>query len=233
MNKLTEQLKSVLIPKAALIAYEYEGESGMRNDYFLELREIDENGKMGEAMPVTYDFMNTIATHFSEAHNGIPYGEIPRNLLYADTRRGTEKYIWSNPACKRMMYFTPGLEIENDRYHVPGIIYVVSTGSLHIYAYKDEKLSENTELFTAPFFNTTNGSVCLGTSKLEKPANPTYGELMEYWEKKFWLTEFSHLGGGGNPTKSNLVLVTKAARNEQFNTDELKKTNKKLKDILK
>lgn len=52
--------------------------------------------------------------------------------------------------------------------------------------------------------------------------------------KKFWLTEFSHLGGGGNPTKSNLVLVTKAAKDKPFNLDELKPLNKlKLKDILK
>ncbi|GAB6010437.1 PRTRC system protein B, partial [Dysgonomonas reticulitermitis] len=29
------------------------------------------------------------------------------------------------------------------------------------------------------------------------------------WEKKFWLSEFSHLGGDSNPTKNNLVTVTK------------------------
>ena len=55
-----------------------------------------------------------------------------------------------------------------------------------------------------------------------------------YWEKKFWLTEFTHLGSNGNPTKSNLVLVTKAARDRDFNLDELKPLNNmKLKDILK
>ena len=57
--------------------------------------------------------------------------------------------------------------------------------------------------------------------------------LLQYWEKKFWLTEFSHLGGDGNPTRSNLVLVTKAARDMPFNLDELKPLNNmKLKDIL-
>ena len=58
--------------------------------------------------------------------------------------------------------------------------------------------------------------------------------LLEYWEKKFWLTEFSHLGSGGNPTKSNLVLVTKGAKDKPFDLEELKPLNKmKLKDILK
>ena len=37
----------------------------------------------------------------------------------------------------------------------------------------------------------------------------TYEKLLQYWERKFWLTEFTHLGGNGNPTRSNLVLVAK------------------------
>ena len=42
------------------------------------------------------------------------------------------------------------------------------------------------------------------------------------------------MGGGGNPTRSNLVLVTKAAKDKLFNLDELKPLNNlKLKDILK
>jgi len=231
MNKITEELKSLLRPKAALIAYE--GENARSHQYFLELRNIDEKGVMGEAMPVTFSFMNEIAANYSEAHSGIPNGRLPENLLYADTRKGSEKYIWSNPPRKRMMYFVKNLCIENTEYHVPGIIYVAKESSLAVYAYKDMKLTDNTELFAAPFFNTSSQSVCLGIAKLQKPTNPTYSELLEYWEKKFWLTEFSHLGGGGNPTKSNLVLVTKSAKDEKFNTDELKSLNKKLKDILK
>ncbi len=231
MNKLTEELKSLMRPKAALIAYK--GEQTKSHDYFLELREIDDNGVMGEAIPITYNFMNEIAANYTESHNGIPTGMIPENLLFADTRKGSEKYIWWNPPCKRMMYFVKSLGIENNEYYVPGVIYVAKENSLSVYAYKDKKLSDNTELFAAPFFNTSKESVCLGVAKLKKPTNPTYIELLEYWEKKFWLTEFSHLGSGGNPTKSNLVLVTKEARNEKFNTGELKPINKKLKDILK
>ena len=231
MNKLTEDIKSLMRPKAALIAYQ--GEQTKSLDYFLELREIDENGVMGEAIPITFGFMNEIAANYSEAHSGIPTGILPENLLYADTRKGSEKYIWYNPPCKRMMYFVPKLGIDNNEYYVPGVIYIAKEHGLAIYAYKDKKLTENTELYAAPFFNTSKDSVCLGSAKLKKPTNPTYSELLEYWEKKFWLTEFSHLGGNGNPTKSNLVLVTKAAKDKEFNTDELKPLNKKLKDILK
>lgn len=231
MNKLTEELKSLMRPRAALIAYN--GENTRSHDYFLELREINDKGLMGEAIPVTYNFMNDIAANFSETHNGIPSGVLPENLLFADTRKGSEKYIWSNSPRKRMMYFIPGLGIENAEYHIPGIIYAAKESTLAIYAYKDKKLSDNTELYVAPFFNTSKESVCLGVAKLKKPTNPTWSGLLEYWEKKFWLTEFSHLGSNGNPTKSNLVLVTKAARDKTFNLDELKPINKKLKDILK
>lgn len=56
--------------------------------------------------------------------------------------------------------------------------------------------------------------------------------LLEYWEKRFWLTEFSHLGGNVNPTVSNLVIVTENIRNDPFDMNELKPMNKKLKDIL-
>ncbi|WP_294504639.1 DUF4465 domain-containing protein, partial [uncultured Bacteroides sp.] len=82
-------------------------------------------------------------------------------------------------------------------------------------------------------FNVTGSSVCLGSANIDLPKNLTYESLLQYWEKKFWLTEFSHLGGNGNPTRSNLVLVTKAARNKPFDLKELKPLNNmKLKDIL-
>lgn len=88
---------------------------------------------------------------------------------------------------------------------------------------------ETTPLFRAPFFNVTGSSVCLGSSSLDKPQNPTFLSLLEYWEKRFWLTEFSHLGGNVNPTVSNLVIVTENIRNNPFDMNELKPMNKNLK----
>lgn len=229
MNKITTQITAMMQPRAALIAYE----NSEDKNHFLELRAIDESGKMGEGVPVTYEFMNSIAENYSEIHNGTPFGILPSNLLYADSRKGHEKYIWYNPPQKRMMYFKQVLHIENAEYNLPGVIYVAHNDTLQIYAYKGDEPNESTELFAAPFFNVTVASVCLGSAKLEKPTNPTYTDLLTYWEKRFWLTEFSHLGGGGNPTKSNLVLVTKAARDAAFNLDELKPLNKTLKTILR
>lgn len=229
MNKITTQITAMMQPKAALIAYENSEEKSC----FLELRTINDKGQMSEGMPVTYDFMNSLAENFSQVHNGTPYGILPDNLLYADSRKGREKYIWHTPPQRRMMYFKQTLHIENAEYNLPGVVYVVANDKMEIYAYKGDKPDERTELFAAPFFNVSGASVCLGSANLEKPTNPTYTDLLDYWEKRFWLTEFSHLGSGGNPTKSNLVLVTKAAHDAPFNLDELKPLNKTLKTILR
>lgn len=235
-NEITRKLRTLFHPRTALIAYseEDDGRHVCDNTYFLEVRDIDENGMMGEGRPVTVEFMNELVRGYSERHSTTPYGQIPSNMLWCDSRKGGEKYIWYNPPRKRMMFFMEALKIENAEYNLPGIIYEAGESRLNIYAYKDKELTGETELFAAPFFNVTGTDVCLGSAKIEKPKDLTYTNLLEYWEKKFWLTEFSHLGGNGNPTKSNLVLVTKAAKDKPFNLEELKPLNKmKLKDILR
>ena len=91
---------------------------------------------------------------------------------------------------------------------------------------------ENSPLFLAPFFNVTGSSVCLGNAALTPPEDMTFSKLLEYWEKRFWLSEFSHLGGSRNPTGSNLVSVTEKARANPFDENELKPMSKQLKDLL-
>ncbi|MBV8039611.1 PRTRC system protein B [Bacteroides sp. AN502] len=230
-NELTNTIHATLCPRAVLIAYTYEGNN---NKYFLEQRSIDARGRMGEGHPVTVEFMNELVRNYSETYSGTPHGRLPSNLLYADTRKGSERYVWYNPPGKRRMYFVSGLGIENAEYNLPGIIYEAGDTRLDVYAYKEDRPGMETALYAAPLFNVTGSSVCLGSARIEKPKELTYVNLLEYWEKKFWLTEFSHLGGHGNPTKSNLVLVTKAARGKPFDLKELKPLkNLKLKDILK
>ncbi len=235
-NELTRKLKTLLIPKAALIVYAQEEEKYRAHDSacFLEVREIDNEGMMGEGRPVTVDFMNELVRGYSESHSTTPYGGVPSNLLWCDSRKGCERYIWYNPPQKRMMFFHDILKIESAEYNLPGVIYEAGENRLNIYAYMGKEPKEDSKLYAAPFFNVTGASVCLGSAKIDRPKDLTYTNLLDYLEKKFWLTEFSHLGGNGNPTKSNLVLVTKAAKDKPFDLDELKPLNKlTLKDILK
>ncbi len=232
MNELTYKLTMQLRPRAALIAYSSE-EERMETSYFHELREIDEKGGMGEACPVTYEFMNAITHKYTQTHASVPYGAVPQNMLYADVRMGSGRYVWFNLPQRRMMYFHESLQIENAEYNIPGVIYEVQSGHLNVYAYKGEQPpAPETELCQAPFFNVSGAEVCLGSAKVEMPTHITFLQLMECWERRFWLSEFSHLGNRGNPTRSNLVLVTKAARKAPFDMQELIPMNLKLKELL-
>lgn len=167
-NELTQKLRTLLHPRAALIAYSGEKDNSYASDnsYFVEIRDIDDNGMMGEGRPVTVDFMNELVRGYSESHSTTPYGRIPPNMLWCDPRKGSERYIWYNSPQKRMMFFKESLQVENAKYNLPGVIYVAGGSSLSIYAYKDKKLTEKTELYAAPFFNVTGANVCLGSAKI-------------------------------------------------------------------
>lgn len=161
-----------------------------------------------------------------------PHGKIPTNMLWCDTRKGHERYIWYNSPGKRQMFFSERLNIPDGTFHVPGVIYRASGDRLEIFAYKGEAPAEDSPLFLAPFFNVTGSSVCLGNASLTPPENMTFSKLLEHWEKRFWLSEFSHLGGSRNPTESNLVSVTEKARTNPFDYNELKPMDRQLKDLL-
>lgn len=231
MNHNEKRLKSTMIPKAAIIAYkcDIDGE----DTHYLELRAIDESGKMCQGMPVTQEFMNELALSYSGTEASRPHGAIPPQMLYADNRKGSEKYIWYNPPRKRTMYFIDDLNIEDGEYYVPGLIYGAGDSGLKVYAFKGKVPKEDSELFRGPFFNVSESSVCLGSGKLDKPVDPTFGDIITYWEKMFWMTKFSHLYGGTSPTVNNLVLVTKRSKDKPFDENELKPLNKTLKDILR
>ena len=233
MNELTRQIQKVMVPKAALIAYEYRESAYESGTKYLELRPINKAGKMGAGIPVTYEFMDSLVDSYSDERQSVPHGRLPSNMLWCDTRKGNEKYIWYNPPGKRQMFFKERLDIRDGLFHLPGVVYIIQNDSMTIFAYKGRrKPEEDTPLYLAPFFNVTHGSVCLGSSTLKRPEKMSFHALLEYWEKRFWLSEFSHLGGQDNPTHSNLVLVTEQARDSPFNEDELKPLNKQLKDIL-
>lgn len=229
-NALTQEILMNLTPKAALIAYEHR--NVVRADrYFVEMRPILADGTMGAGVPVTREFLRDIVENYAGGSSTTPSGIVPPNLLYADPRKGSERYIWYNLPRRRRMYFDKNLGIPDGDYCVPGVIYEAGENSLHVYAFTDDIPNQDTKLYYGPFFNTSAGSVCLGTCSLARPDSPSWHQLLHYWEDRFWRTKFTHLGGGENPTKGNLVLVTKAAANQPFDPEELKSSGKILKNL--
>ena len=205
MNELTKELQEIPVPRAVLVAYKYEdGPYGKRQKYHLELRPVNRDGKMGAAVPVSHEFMNTLVENYSVEMNGMPYGQIPPGLLWCDTRRGHEKYVWYNPPGRRRMYFTKGLNIENGEFNLPGIIYVMERGGLNVFAFKGERPGMDDRLCKAPYFNVnaTSGSVCLGNASLQIPEAPTFDRWLEYWEKRFWMSESPTWAVGETPQEA-------------------------------
>ena len=232
MNHYMKRLGSTMTPRAALIAYKCNMESD--DTHYLELRAIDAHGRMMEGTPVTEEFMNELALNYTGVESNKPHGRIPRTMLYADNRKGSEKYVWYDSPRKRMMYFTEKLNIDDGEYYAPGLIYEASDSSLKVYSYKGNKVpAEDEALFRGPFFNVSDSSVCLGSARVKKPDDPTFESVVAYWEKMFWMSKFSHLYGSISPTVDNLILVTKAAKDKPFDLDQLKPIDKTLKDILR
>ena len=232
-NELNDIVFGQQIPEMALVVYK----NNQTGSIYIESHKINAGGQMLAGCPLTLKCITELVESFSVEQGTVPHGIVPENLLYFDTRKGHERYVWYNPPGKRMMFFSKSLNIEDGEYHLPGIIYDTGGENLDVYTFKGEKPEAESKLFKAPLFNVTEQKVCLGNAKIKFPDNPTFSAYIEYWEKKFWLTEFSHLGGSQNPTKSNLVAVTKKMT-ESFDYNELVpvKKNKKthtLKDILK
>ena len=89
MNELTNKLQQVMVPKAALIAYEYRENRYGNGMHYLELHPINDRGRMEAAMPVTYEFMDSLVESYTDDRRNVPHGKIPANMLWCDTVRGT------------------------------------------------------------------------------------------------------------------------------------------------
>ncbi len=201
-------------------------------DIYLERRNIDK-GRMMAGTPLTEECIRKIAELTLNVSRKEPHGVIPSNMLYIDSRKGYEKYVWFEKAQKKMHYFSNRLEIPSGELFTPSLLYVVQGSELSIYAFNGDTINPNTKLYRAPYFNVSSTSVCLGNSHLPEIQELTYSNIIEYWEKMFWLSEFDHILGG-NPIKSNLSILTKKLMEtgKPFPKNELIPVNKTLKNIL-
>ena len=73
MNELTKQLQEIMVPKAALIAYEYQEGHYASGSHYLELRPINKKGRMEAGIPVTYEFMDSLVESYSDGNRRIPH----------------------------------------------------------------------------------------------------------------------------------------------------------------
>ena len=207
-------------PKAALIVFEKEGHGA---DCFIELREIRRDGSMAAARPVSSRFVQDLLAGFSREYRSIPHGPIPGNLLYCDTRRGHEAYIWYNPPCRRNRFFAESLHMEDGTYHVPGTLYAVRDGVLSVYCFAGRKPALDAPLLGVPYFNVyADGKVCMGSARPQIPDTDrlSYEDVLLAWEGAFWNSVDVHTNGSPS-TKANLIETIKKYRDKPFDASEL------------
>ena len=209
------------VPKAALIVFEKNG--GYPSEHYLETRQIRADGTMGAAKPVSKDFIQNILSSFSAEYRSVPHGAVPENLLYCDTRRGNERYLWYNPPMKRQRFFDERLGLKDGVYYVPGTLYLVKNGGISVWCFAGKKPKRDAPLLGVPYFNVyADGSVCMGSARADIPdrADLSYADILFAWEKAFWCSRDVHTNGSPS-TKANLVETIRKYKDIPFDTKEL------------
>jgi PRTRC genetic system protein B len=127
------------------------------------------------------------------------------------------------------MFFTDQTKVRSGVYSLPNLLFMVTSwGKVSVYAYKGLKndVTDNTELFQAPFMNTgSSGVVCMGDVSINIKQPVSAIAIMKKVENRFFGSRFTHssdkmvLGpvqylfdhhyGAGNPFDESILIPLK------------------------
>lgn len=244
MNSLTAALNDTYKPVMAIVVHSTDEKHDFHRKYYLESHTINEQGQILEGKPLQQESIEGMVEVFfaDQKDRSLLSGYVPENLLsFSPQNAGKYRMVWYRPAEIRFIHFAPQLKIKSGKAWIPPVIYSVYGSEMWVYALKNNTRPAGTSKpYRAPFHNVgDNGKVCLGNARVKKPTQPTFLNAMKYWEDLFWLSEFSHLNGASNPTKTELgkvwrKMIAKNPKKKWSELDELKpmkKTN--LENIIK
>lgn len=241
MNQRTELLNTSYKPELSIMVYRA-GDGVFESAYYLESHQIDEKGRVLEGKPLDQQTIQAVVdTFYSEQRErSLLAGLIPDNLLFYKPQAGGNYDLgWYHGPEQRYFHFAKALRIPSAKMWTPALLYFVKEKELNVYAFKkDGRPDEKTKLFRAPFHNINEaGEVCLGNASVKKPTEKTFAAIIKYWEDLFWLSEFSHLNGATNPTKSELKKVYEQlqkskGRKKWSDLDELKESKQSIQKLL-
>ena len=92
---------------------------------------------------------------------------LPSHVLAASP----ERLVWFEPARSRVMFFTTADDyldaLSGQSFPQPPLLFIVGERSLKVFALGRERTAHRLEpVFTAPYYNTTTGGVCIGSMPL-------------------------------------------------------------------
>lgn len=92
---------------------------------------------------------------------------LPPHVLAASP----ERLVWFEPARSRVMFFTAAdaylNSLSDQSFPQPPLLFIAGERSLKVFALEeDERPTGSSPVFTAPYYNTTTGGVCIGSMPL-------------------------------------------------------------------
>jgi PRTRC genetic system protein B len=238
MNDLTKTFGTLYHPKSALVFYQTENQN---HDMYVEYFEMNENGNPINAHPLTTREAQRLAKMLNVQSKNEkaflkPKSLISPNILFINPSE-TGKVIWCTQAQEKELFFVKNLDIPNGKVNVPALVWCADKQNLKIFALEnDERPDENTPLFYAPFFNVyENGNVCMGNVDVKIKNSSSLEEFTRSWEDYFFHSYFSHLIGGHNPIKGNIINLWKTLIETEnpFLNEVLMRSKLTLKNLIK
>ena len=236
MKNITPLLDNIYAPYKALLFYSSKAEGG----HYVESYDMDQLGRPINAHPLSVKESAKLAEALSVSTKTAsaflkPEGLISENVLYVDTH-GVGCVMWYTKPRKAYLHFRKELGITGGQASMPALLWRASRSGLWLWALAGQSRPElNSLLYYAPFFNCYgDGRVCMGNVEVNFEAGCSLEKFIMGWEKFYFGSAFSHLLTDRSPVKGNIVQLWKSLiENETpFPLNALKKTDRKLKDLL-
>ena len=105
-----------------------------------------------------------------------------------------ERLVWFEPARNRVMFFKTAdaylQGLSGIPFPHPTLLFIAGERSLKVFALRsNERPTAETEVYTAPYYNTSSGGVCLGSTPL--PATLSVNDTESYSDA-FFHSAFTH-----------------------------------------
>lgn len=236
--KNKETTPSLYHPAAAIVVFKSEDND---SDLYLEYYDMDESGcpinprplsvKEAQGLSKALDTRKAAAKAFLK-----PKGLLPPCVLHINPAKNGS-VVWYTKQQTRKLYFTESLGLVSQELPLPALVWAADKSKLHVFALRCKgKPHLTTPLCNAPFFNLYhNGNVCMGSVDVRISQSAALEEFISAWEGYFFGSYFSHLIGGHNPVKGNLISLYRrvATTGSAFPVEELVPNNKQLKHLIR
>lgn len=236
--KATDTTPTLYHPCAAIVVFKPENND---NDLYLEHYHMDENGCPVNPRPLSVIEAQGLAKALDTGKAAAkaflkPKGLLPSGVLYINPSEDGSVVWYTKPQTQKL-YFSESLGLASQELPLPALVWAANKSRLFVYALATKgKPRLSTPLFNAPFFNLYhNGNVCMGSVDVRISQSAALEEFTAAWQSYFFGSYFSHLIGGHNPVKGNLISLYQslAEKESVFPIEELTPNKKQLKNLLR